>query len=136
MDRFRNTSFHHVRDADGRIGNLLVREDLLGGIEDGSDEALMGDRHLIVFGEHRDDALLLEMAHRDLLGVGLNERKVCRNLGLLLFGLEERQESHLVTVLLGIDAHRPLLCDCRKENGFHCLLGLFGLLVARDVLAA
>ena len=122
VDGFGDASFHHMRDADGRIGNVLVREDLLGGIEDGSDEALMGDGHLVVLGEHRDDAVLLQMVHFDLLRVGLDERKVCRSPGLLRSGLEDGQNSHLVTSLRGIDAHRPLMSAYRKECGFHCVL--------------
>ena len=136
VDGFGNASFHHVRDADGRAGDLLIGENLLGGIEDRPDEALVGDGHLVVLGEHRDDALLLEMVHLDLLGVGLDERKFGGSLVLLLGGLEDGQHSHLVSCLLGRNAHRPLLCDCRKECRFHNVMGLLGLLLTSEILAA
>ena len=80
VDSLRDPSLDDVRDPDDRIRDLLVWEDIVCGLLDGLDETLVGDGHLVVLGEDRDDAVFGEVGERGFLGVGLDEGK---DLGLL-----------------------------------------------------
>ena len=132
VNRLRNASFDDMGDADGGIRNLLVREDLAGSIKHRADEALVRDGHLVVLGEDRDDAVLLEMGQLDLLRVRFDERKVGGCLVGFFHGLEDGQDSHLMALL----GDETLLGSHRKECGFHDEMGLLGLLFASEILAS
>ena len=77
VDGFRNATLDDMADSDGRAADLFEGEYPICSFLDRCDEALMGDCHLIVLAEHRDDTIFLEMVSRDFLGVGLDEWECC-----------------------------------------------------------
>ena len=90
------------------------------GLLDGLDETLVGDGHLVVLGEDRDDAVLGEVGERGFLGVGLDEGK---GLGLL-----HRDYLECGCGLdIGHNRHERRSVVDGLDSCFHDLLGLIGL---------
>lgn len=116
MNCLGNPSLDNMGHSDGWIGDGFLREDLLSSIEDSPDEALMRDRHLIVFGEHRNDAVIGDVTHLDLLGVRLNEREIVDRL-LLGDDLIGGNRIHLGPA---DDGHVHRSGYIRLMDSFHC----------------
>lgn len=76
MDGLRYPPLDDVGDPDYRIRNVLPREGCMCSRQDGINETLVGDGHLVVLGEHGDDAVILHMGEGDFLGVRLDEWNV------------------------------------------------------------